>query len=245
MYCQKCGADNLENAAMCQSCGGVFVYSKPIRTSGMAITSMILSVSVFPLLGVFGIVWILGLIFGIIALNRINKSGGQLKGKSFAIAGIATSAAGLAVLLTLIGVLLLFNSAKTISLGKKLKMHTSAAAPAQIGEKPSIKGWVCILSDKTSPANKCSEALFVPEQYEANNSEITMSMTCGSEGQKPVDVSWQFAGKKENADTYNFTITVPISQGTVSTSSKTIIYNGTEQVIFEDKLVKILIKPEK
>jgi hypothetical protein len=245
MYCQKCGADNLENAAICQSCGGVFVYSKPIRTSGMAITSMILSVSVFPLLGVFGIVWIIGLIFGIIALNRINKSGGQLKGKGFAIAGIATSAAGLAVLLTLIGVLLFYNSAKTISLNKKLKMHTAASTAAPIGQKPSVQGWVCVLNDKANPGTNCTEALFIPGQYDANASVITMSLECGPEGRTPVDVSWQFAGKKEKADTYNFTITVPISQGTVSTSHKTIIYNGTEQVIFEDKQVKIVIRPEK
>ena len=91
MYCQKCGADNLENAAMCQQCGGVFVYSKPTRTSGMAITSMILGISGFSMFGVFGITWIIGLVFGIIALGRIGKSGGQLKGKGFAITGIATS----------------------------------------------------------------------------------------------------------------------------------------------------------
>jgi hypothetical protein len=220
MYCQKCGSENLENAAMCQSCGGVFVYSKPTRTSGMAITSMILSISSFPLLGVFGIVWIIGLVFGIIALNRINRSGGQLRGKSFAITGIAVSASGLAVLLTIIGSLLLFNSAKTISLNKKFKMHTTAATPAEIGQRPSVKGWVCIQNDKTN------------------------SMECGPEGQKPVNASWQFTGKKGKTDVYNFTITVPIGQSTLTTNN-TIIYDGKEQKVFEDKQIKIYIKPEK
>jgi hypothetical protein len=244
MYCQKCGSENLENAAMCQSCGGVFVYSKPTRTSGMAITSMILSISSFPLLGVFGIVWIIGLVFGIIALNRITRSGGQLRGKSFAITGIAVSASGLAVLLTFIGVLLFFNSAKTISLSKKLKMHTAAATPAEIGQKPSVKGWVCIQNDKTNSIDNCSEALFTPGQFDANDSTITMSMECGPEDQKPVNASWQFTGKKDKADIYNFTITVPIGQSTLSTNN-TIIYSGKEQPVFEDKKVKIYIKPEK
>jgi Domain of unknown function (DUF4190) len=244
MYCQKCGSENLENAAMCQSCGGVFVYSKPARTSGMALTSMILSISSFPLLGVFGIVWIIGLVFGIIALNRINRSGGQLRGKSFAITGIAVSAAGLAVLLTCVGVLLFFTSAKTISLSKKLKMHTAAATPANIGQKPSIKGWVCIQNDKTNSIDNCTETLFTPGQFEANDLTITMGMTCGPEGQKPVEASWQFADKKDKADTYNFTITVPMGQSTLTTN-KTIIYEGKEQKVFEDKQIKIYIKPEK
>ncbi len=245
MYCQKCGAENLENAAICQSCGGVFVYSKPIRTSGMAITSMILSISSFPLLGVFGVVWIISLVFGIIALNRINRSGGQLRGKSFAISGIATSSAGLAVLLTVIGVLLFINSATTISLHKKLKMHSGIVSPIPAGEKPAVNGWICIVNDKANPADNCAEALFTPEQFKANDLAITMGMTCGPKERAPVEIKWQFAGKKENADMYNFTITVPIGQNAVSTSSKTIIYDGKEQVVFEDKQLKIYIKPEK
>ncbi len=246
MYCQKCGAENLENAAICQQCGGVFVYSQPTRISGMAITSTILGISGFSMFGVFGITWIIGLVFGIIALNRVGKSSGQLKGKGFAITGIATSAAGLALFLTIIGILLFFNSAKTISLHKKVvKLQNSVAAAAGIEQMPGIKGWVCILNDKTDSADSCTEALFMPEQLEANDLAIAASMMCGTKGQEPVNVSWQYAGKKERADMYNFTITVPVSQKTVSTSSKTIIYDGTEQVVFEDKLLKIYIKPEK
>lgn len=151
MYCQKCGAENLENAAICQQCGGVFVYSKPTRTSGMAITSMILGITGFPMFGVFCItlilglifgilalitwiislvfgtlaliIWIMGLVLGLMALVKVGKSGGQVKGKGFSITGIATSASGLAVLLTVAGVLIFLNSALTMSLHKKIKMH--------------------------------------------------------------------------------------------------------------------------
>ena len=239
MYCQKCGAENLENATMCQSCGGVFVYSQPTKTSGMAITSMILGISGFSMFGVFGITWIIGLVFGIIALNRVGKSSGQLKGKGFAITGIATSAAGLALLLTVIGILLFVNSATTFSLSKKLKMHNDITAAVPIGQKPGIEGLVCILNDKTNPDDKCTAALFTPEQFAAD-----YFLTCGPKGKEPVKLSWQFSGKKEKADTYNFTITIPVGENATGMSKKIIIYDGKEQVIFEDAQRKIYIKPK-
>ena len=83
-----------------------------------------------------------------------------------------------------------------------------------------------------------------PGQFEANDLTITMGMECGPEGQKPVNASWQFTGKKGKTDVYNFTITVPIGQSTLTTSN-TIIYDGKEQKVFEDKQIKIYIKPEK
>jgi aryl carrier-like protein len=243
MYCQKCGADNLENAAMCQSCGGIFVYSQPSKTSGMAITAMILGISGFSLLGVFGIVWIISLIFGIIALNRINKSGGMLRGKGFAITGIITSAVGLAVVLTIIGVGLFVSSARAISLSKKLKMYDKIIATAAIDQRPTIDGWVCILKNKANPEDKCTKALFVPGQFDTNDLTITTSIICGSKGQMPVEASWQFAGEKDKADIYDFTITFPVDESSIGTSKKKIIYDGTEQVIFEDAQRKIFIKP--
>jgi len=244
MYCQKCGTENLENAAMCQQCGGVFVYSKPTRTSGMAITSMILGISGFSMFGVFGITWIIGLIFGIIALSRVGKSSGQLKGKGFAIAGIVTSAIGLALVLTIIGVLLFVNSATTFSLHKKFKMHDDFMATAQMLQKPDIKGLVCI-EDKSTPGRNCENVLFMLDESEKQFSAVTMNMTCGPKGQEPVRLSWQFAGKEKQTDVYNFTITFPVGENAMGTSKKKIVYNGSEQVIFEDARQKIYIRPEK
>ncbi len=59
------------------------------KTSGMAVTSLVLGC-----LGVLscGITALVGLVLGIIALVRINKSNGQLRGKSLAIAGIILAA---------------------------------------------------------------------------------------------------------------------------------------------------------
>jgi hypothetical protein len=245
MYCQKCGTENLENAAMCQQCGGIFVYSKPTRTSGMAITSMILGISGFSMFGVFGITWIIGLVFGIIALSRVGKSSGQLKGKGFAITGIITSAIGLALVLTIIGVLLFVNSATTFSLHKKVKMYDDFMATAQMSGRPDIKGLVSI-EDKSAPGRNCENVLFaIIDESQEQFSAVTMNMTCGPRGQEPVRLSWQFAGKEEKADVYHFTITFPVGENAVGTNKKKVVYDGAEQVIFEDSQQKIFIKPEK
>jgi hypothetical protein len=237
MYCQKCGSENLENAAICQSCGGVFVYSKPTKTSGMAITSMILGISGFSMLGVFGITWIIGLIFGILALNKIGKASGSIKGKGLAITGIATSAAGLAFLLTVIGVWLFINSATTFSLHKKFKM--------QIADKmPQIKGVVCVAYNNSEPNDNCTSPLFVPEQLQTETN-VTGRITCRSQGGKSTIVTWKFMGEEGRSERYNFNTTVPVDDNMTSVTVQSIVYDGTEQVIFRDRQVKVYIMPEK
>jgi hypothetical protein len=205
---------------------------------------MILGISGFSMFGVFGITWIIGLVFGIIALSRVGKSSGQLKGKGFAIAGIVTSAIGLALVLTIIGVLLFVNSATTFSLHKKFKMHDDFMATAQMLQKPNIKGLVCI-EDKSTPGRNYENVLFMLDESEKQFSAVTMNMTCGPKGQEPVRLSWQFAGKEKQTDVYNFTITFPVGENAMGTSKKKIVYNGSEQIIFEDAQWKIYIRPEK
>jgi Domain of unknown function (DUF4190)/GYF domain 2 len=60
----------------------------PAKTSGMAITSLVLAI-----LGLFscGITAVLGLIFGIIALIKVRNSGGRLNGFGFALTAIILS----------------------------------------------------------------------------------------------------------------------------------------------------------
>lgn len=57
------------------------------KTSRMAISSLVLGV-----LGFFGITALVGLILGIVALVKVNRSQGRLTGNGFAIAGICVSA---------------------------------------------------------------------------------------------------------------------------------------------------------
>lgn len=76
-------------------------YNYPVaKTSGMAMTSMILGILAIPL-GCFGIGIILGivaLVLGIISLSAINKNPQQLGGKGFAITGIVTGAIGMIII---------------------------------------------------------------------------------------------------------------------------------------------------
>ncbi len=92
MYCPKCGTDNPDGAQLCRSCSWVLTStatqapSADARTSGMAIASLVLAIlSPFTCL----ITAIPAIILGIVGLVKISKSGGQLKGSGFAIAGIA------------------------------------------------------------------------------------------------------------------------------------------------------------
>jgi prepilin-type processing-associated H-X9-DG protein len=65
--------------------------SKPPKTSGMAIASLVLGIlgltCILPIIGP-----LLAVIFGIVALNRISKSGGQITGQGQAVAGLIIGA---------------------------------------------------------------------------------------------------------------------------------------------------------
>ena len=91
MYCPKCGKENPDDAQLCHSCSAVLtstptqVPALGVKTSGMAIAALVLGIlSIFTL----GLTAIPAIILGIIGLVRIEKSGGKLTGKGFAIVGI-------------------------------------------------------------------------------------------------------------------------------------------------------------
>jgi hypothetical protein len=73
--------------------------SEAIKTSGLAIASLILGILGFC---TFGLAGIAGLILGIVGLIAINKSAGQLKGGGLAVAGIIISAVSLITLFILL-----------------------------------------------------------------------------------------------------------------------------------------------
>jgi len=95
MYCPKCGTENPDNAQICRSCSSALKIapaepSKPVaKTSGMAIAALVLAI-----LGPFTFMLstIPAIILGIVALVKISKSQGQLKGNGLAIGGIAVTA---------------------------------------------------------------------------------------------------------------------------------------------------------
>jgi len=108
MYCPKCGTKNPDSAKLCCSCGfflpevSVSASAPTVKTSGLAIASLVLGILSFFTLFLTAIP---AIVFGIVALVKISKSSGQLKGSGLAIAGIAVPAASLPVIALLMGIL--------------------------------------------------------------------------------------------------------------------------------------------
>ncbi len=105
MYCPKCGIENPDNAKVCNSCNWVLISTSTsapnpdTKTSGLAIASFVLGI-LSVLFAIFTA--IPAIILGIISLVKISKSAGQLKGKGFAIVGIAIPAVWLPLSLLLL-----------------------------------------------------------------------------------------------------------------------------------------------
>ncbi|MHC4172191.1 MAG: DUF4190 domain-containing protein [Planctomycetota bacterium] len=114
MYCPKCGTENPDDAQLCRSCSWVLTSTSTTapapdaKTSGLAITALVLGILSF---FTFFITAIPAIIVGIVGLVKIEKSGGKLKGNGLAIAGIAVPAASLPlVLLFFAGVIMTYRA---------------------------------------------------------------------------------------------------------------------------------------
>jgi len=109
MKCPKCGTENPDGAQLCRSCSAVLAStatqapSTGAKTSGLAITSLVLAI-LSPL--TCFITAIPAIILGIVALVKISKSAGQLKGNGFAIAGIALPVVLLPFIALLMGIMM-------------------------------------------------------------------------------------------------------------------------------------------
>jgi hypothetical protein len=117
MYCPKCGTENPDDAQSCSTCGALLPPSPPKaaepiipKTSGLAIAALVLGLLSF-LLGI--LTGIPAIILGIIALAKIEKSGGRITGKGFAIAGIVVPVFSFALLMMAILLPALFRVRQT------------------------------------------------------------------------------------------------------------------------------------
>jgi hypothetical protein len=105
IQCPHCRAISPITANSCKSCRmpftmeGVTTSDIGSDNNGMSIASLILGIMGIPLFCSV-IVPILAIIFGIVGLNQISKSGGEKRGRGMAIAGIICGAIG--TLITLI-----------------------------------------------------------------------------------------------------------------------------------------------
>jgi len=95
MYCPKCRTENPDQAKFCSACGAVLTPAPPAppespesimpKTSGLAIAALVLGLLSILLGFLTGLP---AIILGIIALVKIEKSGGRITGKGFAVTGI-------------------------------------------------------------------------------------------------------------------------------------------------------------
>ena len=105
MYCAKCEAENPDDAQFCISCGASFTTNptaaQPIipKNSGLAIAAFVLGLMSL-LLGI--LTGIPAIVLGIIALVKIEKSGGRITGKGFAIPGILVPVFSIALMIVIL-----------------------------------------------------------------------------------------------------------------------------------------------
>ncbi len=128
MYCPKCGKENPDDVHLCQYCSWVLTsisiteQNPNARTSGLAITSLVLAIlSFFTLF----LTMIPAMIVGIVSLVKIEKSGGQLKGKGLAIAGIAAPAVMLPFVAGMMMAILLPALAQTRQIARRTLCATN------------------------------------------------------------------------------------------------------------------------
>lgn len=91
MICPKCGGKNQDDVQVCSSCGvalskASYATENPVpRMSRFAIAAFVCAIlSPFT----FGVTFFAAIVFGVISISTIDKSGGRLTGRNFAILSI-------------------------------------------------------------------------------------------------------------------------------------------------------------
>lgn len=109
MYCIRCGVENPEDARLCRSCGESLVVAgeqHPAamkKTSGYAIAALVLGIlSPFTCM----LTALPAIIFGIVALLKINNASNHAKGNGLAITGICLPAVLFPIMALMIGILM-------------------------------------------------------------------------------------------------------------------------------------------
>src|SRR5258708_23478626 len=98
MNCQRCGDICPAGAAFCLNCGFRFISpASSVVTpysdlkKGLAIAALIIGILNILMFGLLGLGTVVGVIIGLIALNKARKSPSEYGGKGMAIAGLIMS----------------------------------------------------------------------------------------------------------------------------------------------------------
>jgi phage FluMu protein Com len=99
IQCPRCGTMSTISSNNCKSCGMPFTMEGTTLeaaggSNGFCVASLVLGIIGIPA-GCTGITPLLAVVFGIIGLNQVNKSGAEGAGKGMAIAGIVCGIVGL------------------------------------------------------------------------------------------------------------------------------------------------------
>ena len=162
MYCQKCGAENPDDAHRCLSCGYEYTHvsaagaaSVEAKTSRAAVAALVLGILAFFTCGITALP---AIICGIVALVKISGSNGLLKGKGMAITGLVLPGV-FVVLLPVLGIFAAilmpaFTSARGKALEvvcrsnmKQLSMAAALYADENDGEFPTASEWCDLVFD--------------------------------------------------------------------------------------------------
>lgn len=113
--------NNLVDAGIESQQAEFILPNENARTSGLAVSSLVLGI-----LGFFtgGLLAVIGLILGIVGMNSVKKSNGNLKGGGLALSGIITSSVAL-VLMPMMLAILMPALAKTRDLSRRIMCGTN------------------------------------------------------------------------------------------------------------------------
>jgi hypothetical protein len=136
------------------------LINENVKTSGFAISSLVLGI-----LGFFtaGLTSLAGLILGIVGINSIKRSGGQLKGDGVAAAGIAVSSVGMIILPIIMLAILMPALVKARDMAsrvmcennmKSLGVAMIAYANDNKGLYPTSSQWCDLLTEKENVDSK-------------------------------------------------------------------------------------------
>jgi prepilin-type processing-associated H-X9-DG protein len=177
MYCQKCDAENPDDAHRCLSCGYEFAHvsaaaaTVTAKTSGVAIAALVLGILAFVTCGITALP---AIICGIVALVKISGSNGLLKGKGMAITGLVLSAV-FVVLLPVLGIFAAifmpaFTSARDqaqstlcMSKLKQLSIATFLYTEDNDGQFPTASEWCDLVFDYTGSNQQIFRCPTAPE----------------------------------------------------------------------------------
>ena len=114
----------------------------------------------------------------------------------------------------------------------------AAAAPAK--STPRYKTRIACFNGTLDSGSSCSGTNFQPDSA----LHATSKMTCGFPGQVS-EIEWSFIERRGDKDVYRFTRRFPSDTVAPSTTSKSVEFDDTRVVVFEDKFQAVVIEPPK